>query len=86
MPIRSQSNSEIAGEPAGRSWRYLLAVLMGRLYLLASLVALACAWASEASGQSMIGLSQQYLFFNSFALALLGIGSLLDALVHTKGR
>ena len=62
-----------------------LAVFVGRLLLALALVALVGAWATQLMGSPLLGMSQQHLFSDATVLALLGIGSFLDALYHVKG-
>lgn len=59
-------------------------VLIGRVFLLLSLLALVGAWLSEANDGTLLGLSQQHLFADAGVLALLGIASMLDAFWHGR--
>lgn len=60
-------------------------VYAGRILMTLSLLALVSAWVSQLTNHSVLGMSQQHLFNDSMALALLGIGSFLDSLYHAKG-
>ena len=59
-----------------------LSMLLGRGLLAVAVVPLLGAWLLELKGGTILGMDQQHLFNDVMALALLGIGSLLDALVH----
>lgn len=56
----------------------------GRVVLGLALLALLAAWAAGWNHGSFAGFSQQHLFSDATVLALLGIGSLLDALLHRQ--
>lgn len=58
---------------------------IGRLLLALAFLSLCFAWITQVTGRPFFGASQQHLFNDSMALSLLGIGSLLDALLHGKG-
>lgn len=58
--------------------------LAGRLLLTLAFVALVGAWITQVTGGAIFGMGQQHLFNDAIALALLGIGCLLDALLHLK--
>lgn len=57
----------------------------GRLALTLGLLALVGAWITQLTGTPLIGMSQQHLFQDSIALSLLGIGAMLDSVLHAKG-
>ncbi len=59
-------------------------VVAGRLALTLALLALVSAWITEVTGSPLLGMSQQHLFNDAIVLALLGIASFLDALLHAK--
>lgn len=59
-------------------------VSAGRVLLFMSVVALASAWIAEIRGP-VFGLTQQHLFFDAIALGVLGIGCLMDSILHAKG-
>lgn len=61
-----------------------LSVYVGRVLMTAALAALLCAWLSQVGGGTLLGMSQQHLFSDAAVLALLGIGSYLDALWHAS--
>lgn len=49
-------------------------VSAGRLLLLLALLALFGAWITQLTGAALLGMTQQHLFNDAMALALLGIG------------
>lgn len=59
-------------------------VWIGRGFLGLALLALLAAWMTEMSGQSVLGLTQEHLFDDATVLALLGVGSFLDAFWHAR--
>jgi hypothetical protein len=59
-------------------------VSVGRVFGALAFLALLGAWLSQAIGGSVMGMSQQHLFNDAIALALLGILCLVDALLHQK--
>lgn len=61
-----------------------LCVGFGRVLFTAALLALIGAWITQATGESLFGMSQQHLFSDAIVLSLLGIGSFLDALWHAR--
>ena len=63
-----------------------IAFALGRLFLTLGLIALVCAWIAQLSGGPIFGFSQQHLFLDAITLSLLGIGGLLDGIVHLKQR
>lgn len=62
-----------------------VAFYLGQFWMVLAFLALVGAWITQLSGQPLLGMSQQHLFNDAIVLALLGIGSLLDSLCHTKG-
>jgi hypothetical protein len=60
-------------------------ILIGRLLLTLAFLSLCSAWISQLTGGSRLGMTQQHLFNDSMALSLIGIGSLLGGLLHSKG-
>ena len=56
----------------------------GRVLILMSFLALASAWITEIRGGPVFGLTQQHLFFDALALGVLGIGCLVDSMLHAK--
>lgn len=65
--------------------RVTLFAYAGRLLLTLALLTLLGAWMTQLTDGSFLGLSQQHLYNDAMALALLGIGSLLDSICHAKG-
>lgn len=59
-------------------------IYVGRIFLTLAFLALIQAWIAQATGGTIFGLSQQHLFNDAIALALLGIGSFLDGLWHAR--
>jgi len=57
----------------------------GRSLLTLALLALMGTWIVQLTGRPILGMDQQHLANDAIVLALLGIGGLLDALLHTKG-
>jgi len=60
-------------------------IVVARSLLALAFFALIGAWIAQLTGGSVIGLSQQHLFNDTLALALLSIGVFLDALWHSRG-
>jgi hypothetical protein len=59
-------------------------VSAGRLLLLLAFLALFRVWTTQLTGGTLLGMTQQHLFNDAMALALLGIGMFLDALWHER--
>ena len=59
---------------------------LGRFLLGFSFVGLLGAWGTQLTGGSFVGLSQEHLFSDAIVLALLGIGSLLDGMIHKQAN
>ena len=59
-------------------------VVIGRLLLTISFIALLGAWLADVTDGEVAGLSQQHLFNDAIVLALLGIASMLDAFWHAR--
>lgn len=74
--------------PADRDTRQGAAamVVIGRVFLTLSFLALLGAWLTEVTEGEIAGMSQQHLFNDAIVLALLGIASLLDAFWHARRR
>jgi hypothetical protein len=49
------------------------------------LAALLGAWITQLTQRPLFGMSQEHLFNDAIVLVLVGIASLLDSLVHSKG-
>lgn len=63
-----------------------LSIVLARVFYTFALLALVGAWITQVDGGSVLGLSQQHLYNDAIVLALLAIGSFLDALWHSLGR
>ena len=61
-----------------------LAVYIGRVLFTFALLALIGAWITQLNEGRFLGMSQQHLFNDAMVLALLGIGSFLDAFWHAR--
>lgn len=59
-------------------------ISLGRVLLVLSFIALASAWITEIRGGPLFGLTQQHLFYDAIALGVLGIGCLVDSMLHAK--
>lgn len=59
---------------------------LGRLLLGLSFVGLLGAWWTQLTGGTFLGQLQEHLFFDTIVLALLGIGSLLDGMIHKQAN
>ena len=59
-------------------------VNIGRLALTVSFLSLLSAWWTQLSGGLFLGMNQQHLFSDATVLALIGIGSLVDGIIHQK--
>ncbi|MDP3879241.1 MAG: hypothetical protein Q8Q07_02905 [Dehalococcoidales bacterium] len=61
-----------------------LCAVTGRILVVLGGLALLGAWFTQLTGTSLFGMSQQHLFNDAMALALLGIAMLIDAHLHLK--
>lgn len=61
-----------------------VAVYIGRVFFTFALLALIGAWITQLYDGRLLGMSQQHLFNDAMVLALLGIGSFLDAFWHAR--
>lgn len=59
-------------------------VYLGRVFLALAFLALLGAWLTQLTGQTLFGMTQQHLFNDTIALALLGIGLFIDAHWHAR--
>lgn len=59
-------------------------IYLGRVLLGLSALAFLGAWFTQLTGGDVFGMTQQHLFNDAIVLALLGIGSFLDALWHAR--
>lgn len=60
------------------------AVVVARVFVFLSILALAGAWIAEMLGSSVFGMTQQHLFNDAIVLALLGIAWFADAYWHDR--
>lgn len=58
---------------------------LGRVLLIVAFAALAGAWITQLTGKPLLGMSQLHLFLDAVVLGILGIGCLVDALLHARG-
>lgn len=58
---------------------------LGRLLLFLAFIAVAGAWIVQVTDRPLLGMSQLHLFFDSAVLGVLGVGCLVDALLHERG-
>lgn len=59
-------------------------VMIGRVFIMLSFLALVGAWITQVTGGTLLGLSQQHLFNDAIVLSLLGIALFIDAYWHAK--
>ena len=59
-------------------------VYLGRGFFALATLALLCAWFTQLTGGTLLGMSQQHLFNDAIVLSLFGIGMFLDALWHAR--
>lgn len=72
-----------SGDTQARDWRRAKSmVVIARVTLVLSMLALVGAWVATARGGPLLGLSQEHLFRDAAVLALLGIAFLMDSFVH----
>jgi hypothetical protein len=64
--------------------RAKIVFVVARISGVLAIITLVCAWITQATGNSILGMSQQHFFFDSIALSLISIGNLLDGLLHSK--
>lgn len=62
-----------------------IAIALARICALLAVLALVGAWVTQLTGESLAGMSQQHLFNDAIALALLAIIGFLDGLAHARG-
>ena len=58
--------------------------MVGRIFAVLAFLALLGAWLTQLTGGPLFGMSQQHLFNDVMALALLSVVCLLDGLMHAK--
>ncbi len=66
------------------SGKVRLHAYLGRFLLSLAVLALLGAWGAQLLKHPVLGMSQQHLYSDATVLALLGIGSFLDALWHSR--
>lgn len=59
---------------------------LGRIFLFAAFLSLLGAWWTQLTGDAVAGMSQQHLFNDATVLAILGIGGLLDGMIHRQAK
>lgn len=59
-------------------------VIIARLFGLLAFLALVGAWTTQIRGGMLMGMSQEHLFNDAIALALLSIASFIDAFWHAR--
>lgn len=57
---------------------------LGRFALLLSVLSLFGAWYVSVSGTTLFGRTETHAFNDAIVLALLGIGFLIDGIIHNK--
>ena len=62
----------------------LFFVSVGRISLMLAVLSLVGAWITQMLGGNFLGMSQVHLFSDATVLALLGIGFLIDGMIHNK--
>lgn len=60
------------------------AIYVARVLIALAFLALLGAWVTQPTGDTLLGMSQQHLFNDVTALALLGIALFIDALWHAR--
>jgi len=61
-----------------------LFIRLARVLGILAFVALLCAWITQLTDNTILGMNQQHFFFDSIALSLISIGNLLGGLLHSK--
>lgn len=79
------SMSSTVASPTGAR-RAGLAVTIARVLLSLSFAALAGAWVTQVTRAPLLGTDRRHLFGDAVVVALLGIGSFLDAFWHARAR
>lgn len=62
-----------------------VSVGIARLLSFVAFLALLGAWIAQVKGGTLMGLTQEHLFNDAIALALLGIAMFVDAYWHARG-
>lgn len=73
------------GEMTDRQGGAKLMIGLGRAGLLLASAALLGAWLASARNAPILGFGEEHLFRDAGVLALLGIGFLIDGLIHRRG-
>ena len=61
-----------------------LSITIARVCGIFAIISLIGAWITQITGGSILGMSQQHLFFDSIALSLISIGNFIDSLLHSR--
>ena len=61
-----------------------MAIYLGRVFGVLAFLALLGAWLTQLTGGTLLGMSQQHLFYDAIVLALFSIAGMLDGLLHSK--
>ncbi len=61
-----------------------MAIYLGRIFGVLAFLALLGAWLTQLTGGTLLGMSQQHLFYDAIVLALFSIAGMLDGLLHSK--
>lgn len=61
-----------------------MAIYLGRVFGGLAFLALLGAWLTQLTGGTLLGMSQQHLFYDAIVLALFSIAGMLDGLLHSK--
>jgi uncharacterized membrane protein len=64
--------------------RAKIVFVIERVFGVLAFIALLCAWITQVTGGSIMGMNQQHFFFDSIALSLVSIGYLLNGLLYSK--
>ena len=58
----------------------------GRTLLIVSAISLLGAWLSQLTQSTILGMTQEHLFNDTIATALLGIGLIIDSMIHGQKK
>lgn len=68
----------------GNQGRGTFFIMAGRVALFLAFLSLLGAWLTTLTGGAVFGVDQQHAFNDAIVLALLGIGFLLDGVIHRQ--